>query len=218
MDSVCESLLEDLLSAYPSLSTITGGIREAFSLLVSCYANCGKVMVCGNGGSAADAEHIVGELMKGFMLGRTLPASDAKKIDALFPEDGPYISSHLQGALPAISLVSQSALISAFANDVSSDLVFAQQVYGYAHEGDLLIGLSTSGNSKNVVNAMRVAKALGCHTLGFTGQQGGAMNGLCDVLIKAPASETYKVQELHLPIYHTLCSMVEMNFFGHACF
>jgi len=202
-----------MLSDYPALAPCEAAINAAFLQLKTTYQNGGKVLVCGNGGSAADSEHIVGELMKGFMQQRKLPEAARAKIKAVTGKYGDYICDNLQGALPAISLVSQSAIISAFANDVAADMVFAQQVYGYGKPGDCLIGLSTSGNAKNVVYAMHTAKALGLATIGLTGSGGGLLKGICDITICAPSHSTPKIQEYHLPIYHALCMMIEAEFF-----
>ncbi|MBQ3889457.1 MAG: SIS domain-containing protein, partial [Clostridia bacterium] len=165
----------------------------------------GKLLVCGNGGSAADCEHIVGELMKGFHKKRELPA------DSPVPAD---IAAGLQGALPAISLVSQSGLCTAFINDCDPELVFAQQVYGYLKPGDVLLGLSTSGNSANVAAAARTASALGGKTLAVTGESGGRLALLCDVCVRLPACDTAQIQELTLPVYHALCALLEDAFFA----
>jgi len=202
-----------LISDHPALTPCETDINSAFLQLKTTYQNGGKVLVCGNGGSAADSEHIVGELMKGFMQQRKIPEATRAKIKAVAEESGEYICNNLQGALPAISLVSQSAIISAFANDVAADMVFAQQVYGYGKPGDCLIGLSTSGNAKNVVFALHTAKALGLATIGLTGSSGGALKSICDVTVCAPSDSTPKIQEFHLPIYHTLCMMIEEEFF-----
>lgn len=207
------NILSNLFMNYPRLQAITESILTAFDTLSKCYKEDKKVLVCGNGGSASDAEHIVGELMKGFVLKRQIDEVSKKKIQAAFPEENSYLSAHLQRTLPAISLVSQSAICSAFINDVAADMVYAQQVYGYGHKGDVLIGLSTSGNSSNVINAVKVAKALDMKTIGFTGLSGGILHTLCDVTIRVPEAETYKIQELHLPVYHALCAMLEMEFF-----
>ena len=195
--------METLLNRYPSLQACRDDIEKALNLILDTYKNGGKVLVCGNGGSAADSEHIVGELMKGFMLKRPV-------FDERIPT---HLKDNLQGALPAISLPSQSAVISAFANDVAADMVYAQLVYGYAKENDLVIGISTSGNSKNVVNAVEVAKCVGASTLALTGENASRLSEICDVTIKVPESETYKVQELHLPVYHYLCAKTEQTMF-----
>lgn len=207
-------ILDQLFEDYPKLVDCRESIAQAFHLLQQCYSNRGKVLVCGNGGSAADAEHIVGELMKGFLLKRELTQADQERLRKAFPEDYHYLSSNLQRALPAISLVSQSSLATAFINDVAPDMLFAQQVYGYGRAGDVLIGLSTSGNSKNVVNAIKIAKSFDIRAIGFTGENGGLMKNLCDVTVTVPAGETFKVQEYHLPVYHALCAMIEREFFG----
>lgn len=206
-------ILEHLIQCYPQLKVCNQDIQKAFIILKETYENDGKVLICGNGGSASDSEHIVGELMKGFILKRSISNEHRDKLTTAFIEDGKYLADNLQGALPAISLVSQTSLAYAYINDVAPDMVFAQQVYGYGKAGDVLIGLSTSGNSKNVVNAIKVAKAFGLKAVGMTGENGGSMNGLCDVTIKVPSTETYKIQEYHLPVYHALCAMIEMEFF-----
>ena len=196
--------MENLLNRYPELEVCKQDIENAVNLILDTYKNRGKVLVCGNGGSAADSEHIVGELMKGFMLKRPV-------YDERIPE---HLRSNLQGALPAISLPSQCAILSAFINDVEPDMMYAQLVYGYAKGNDLVIGLSTSGNSKNVVNAIEVAKCLGVKTLAMTGLDESKLSQLCDVTIKVHETETYKIQELHLPVYHYLCAKVEEKIFG----
>ena len=213
MNRNTKSIFDNLFLRYPQLENCRYKIKEAYDIIMQCYKNGGKILICGNGGSAADSEHIVGELMKGFMLKRVIKQEDREKLAAMFPEEGQYLSENLQGVLPAISLVSQSALSSAFINDVAPDMVFAQQVYGYAQAGDVLIGLSTLGNSKNVINAIKVAKAFGIKTIGLAGECRGSMRDLCDASIWVPENETYKIQELHLPVYHTLCAMVESEFF-----
>lgn len=206
--------VKKLVQKYPDLQETVPTIEKAFDLLTESYHNQGKLLLCGNGGSAADCEHIVGELMKGFTLKRPVDNEFAGKLKEMFPEEGAYLAENLQQALPAISLVSQSALATAFINDVEADMVFAQQVYGYGKAGDVLIGLSTSGNSSNVVRAMQTAKALGMKTIGFTGESGGKLHDMCDVCIRVPWNETADIQERHLPIYHTLCIMLEKEFFS----
>ncbi|HSL42794.1 MAG TPA: SIS domain-containing protein [Anaerolineales bacterium] len=206
--------LEQLLSTYPELKTCAADIQSAYDILRACYQGGGKVLVCGNGGSAADAEHIVGELMKAYLLKRPVSGQVRAKLLAADTQDGDHLADHLQGALPAISLVSQTSLISAIANDTAADMVFAQQVYGYGRADDTLIGLSTSGNSRNVIHAVRVARALGLHTMALTGPTGGVLKPLCDVCICAPGENTPTIQERHLPIYHVLCAMLEEEFFA----
>jgi len=205
--------LDDLIERYPDLAVCKEDIVSAFELMCRCYRGNGKVLICGNGGSASDSEHIVGELMKGFRSRRTLPSSFKDKISDLFPDEGEYISSHLQGALPAIALTSNSTLNTAFANDVAADMIFAQQVYGYGNKGDILIGLSTSGNSANVLKALQVARVKGLINIGLTGLSGGKMKDLCDLLIRVPRTSTHEIQELHLPVYHVVCMMLENEFF-----
>ena len=170
-------------------------------------------MTCGNGGSAADAEHIAGELMKSFKRQRPITGEQRAALSAAFPDGGAYLARHLQQGIPCISLVSQVSLMTAFANDVAADMAFAQQVFVYGCPGDVLIGLSTSGNATNVVNACATAKASGVKTIGITGEHGGKLRGICDVTIAVPARETYRVQEYHLPVYHALCAMMEGSIF-----
>ena len=196
--------MEQLIERYPILSQCRESIAAALKLMIETYKNGGKVLVCGNGGSAADSEHIVGELMKGFL-------SHRKVSDDRIPKS---LSKYLQGALPAISLPSQCAILSAFINDVEPDMMYAQLVYGYAREGDLVIGLSTSGNSGNVVNAVEVAKCVGARTLALTGEKESKLSDTATVTIRVPETETYKVQELHLPVYHYLCAETEKEMFG----
>lgn len=206
--------LVNLMDRYPQLRVCEPEIRKSFEIMRDSYQAGGKLLVCGNGGSAADAEHIVGELMKGYLVKRPLPNADREKLAVVDPINGPYLADHIQGALPAISLVSHSALISAFANDVDPQLVFAQQVYGYGQPGDVLLGISTSGNAPNVIYALQVARSLGLHTLGLSGPTGGKMVDWCDAAICVPGTDTPGIQELHLPVYHTLCAMLEQEFFA----
>ena len=205
-----------LLKNCPELSVCADAILGAYNGLISCYDRGGKVLCCGNGGSAADAEHIVGELMKGFKLPRVLPTAEAKAFADKFDADGAFMVKNLQKALPAVSLVSSSAITTAFANDVAPDMVFAQLVYGYARPGDVFIGLTTSGNSKNILYAAMAARVSGAFVVGMTGETGGALAPLCDAAIKVPSRETFRIQEYHLPVYHALCSMVEIHYFGEG--
>lgn len=206
--------LTNLLGRYPELTPIAADIVAACDLLAATYRAGGKALICGNGGSASDSEHIVGELMKGFLMRRPTPNALRAQLQAVSAEEGAYLADHLQGALPAISLVSHTALITAFANDVAADMIFAQQVYGYGRPGDVLIGISTSGNAANVRHALQVARAVGVHTIGLTGATGGRMLPFCDVAIRVPVAMTADVQERHLAIYHALCAQVEALFFA----
>ena len=203
-----------LLSNYPQLSGCVDDISAAFELLKNVCMRGGLIMTCGNGGSAADAGHIVGELMKSFKLKRPLTAEQKETLVTAFPDDGAYFAGHLQRGIRAISLSGQSTLMSAYINDVDPDMVFAQQVFGYGAVGDALIAISTSGNSKNVVYACKVAHAFGIGTIGMTGEDGGKLLEICDVTIRVPACETFRVQEYHLPVYHALCAMLEIEMFG----
>ncbi len=200
--------LERLMVRMPELSACRADVQAAYALLSDGFRGGGKLLLCGNGGSAADCEHIAGELMKGFLLRRPLPESFVS--DPNLCGEG----ERLQGALPAIVLTGHGALASAFLNDVDPALVYAQQVYGYGRAGDVLLGISTSGNAGNVLHALRVARAARLRTIGLTGETGGAMQKLCDVCIRVPARETYRVQEYHLPVYHALCAMLEAAFFA----
>ena len=195
-------IFEELYNRYPQLKGCEGEIAKAFDLLLACYKNGGKVLTCGTGGSAADAEHIVGELLKKFRKHRDVDSAVAAKLPS-------ELVAKLEGALPAVSLVSMSGILTAFANDVAWETAFAQQVYGLGKPGDVLIALSTSGNSANCVNAARVAKAKGLKVISMTGVGGGKLSDLADAVIKVPETETYKIQELHLPIYHALCAELE---------
>lgn len=208
------AIIDNLFLRYPSLLTCKDSIESAFYILKKCYDNNGKMLSCGNGGSASDCDHIVGELMKGFKLKRKVKSALSNKLIEAFPDEGQYFSENLQGALPAISLVGQIAFTTAYTNDVSPEMVFAQQVFGYGKKGDVLIGLSTSGNSKNVINAFKIAKVFGINTICFTGKSGGIIGTLCDVAIRVPETDTFLVQEYHLPIYHAICAMLEEEYFG----
>src|SRR5512142_1245425 len=198
-------VLNILTRRYPDLAPIVPQIQSAVDLISASFRAGGKLLVCGNGGSAADSEHIVGELMKGFASRRPLPESACRLFSERYGEAGDYLARNLQGALPAISLVSQVSLQTAFANDVDADLVFAQQVYGYGRPGDVLLAISTSGNAANCLHALRTASLMGMKTVGLTGPGGGSMAELCDVLIAVPGRWTPEVQERHLPVYHALC-------------
>ena len=200
--------LTHLIERYPALAQMRGAIEQAYRILEECYEKGSKLLVCGNGGSAADSDHIVGELMKGFYKQRMLPEEERKR----FGEQG----EKLQGALPAIALTQHGALSTAFLNDVDPAMVFAQQVYGYGQGGDVFLGLSTSGNSANVVLAAKVAAAKGMKVITMTGRNGGKLKELSDVCMIVPAQVTADIQEYHLPVYHTLCAMLEEHFFPDA--
>ncbi len=205
--------MSELYMRYPMLEACRCDIEAAVDIIKKAYCNGGKLLVCGNGGSCADSDHIVGELMKGFMLKRKLGSPFREKLEKLGFEDAEYIAENLQGALPAISLPSQSAIISAYANDVKADMVYAQLVFGYGGEEDVFMGISTSGNSENVVLAAKVAKAKGLKTIALTGEKNSRLSEICDITVKVPETETFKVQEMHLPVYHYICAELEKEFF-----
>lgn len=215
MDARCPQTYEETLNAlftnYPELRSCEDEVRAAAELVLSSFKSGGKLMACGNGGSAADSEHVVGELMKSFRFKRSVDPAFAKAYRGANGADAP---SWLEGALPAISLVSQTALSTAFGNDEAAVGVFAQQVYGYGEEGDVLLAISTSGNSANVVEAAKVARAKGVRVVSLTGSRESALTALSDVCVRVPWDEVFRVQELHLPVYHALCAAVEAELFG----
>lgn len=212
MKKKTREILEHLYINFPVLNKLSKEIEESLQILLASYRNGKKLLVCGNGGSAADSEHIVGELMKGFRMERPITKNLRERLEKEYK--GEQLADYLQEALPAIALTSHSALTTAIGNDVSAEVIFAQQVLGYGSEGDVLLGITTSGNSSNVVNSIKVARVLGMRTIGFTGAGGGTLLELCDVTIAVPEKETYRIQELHLPVYHALCAMVENEMFG----
>jgi len=214
MEDRVEKQLEILVNRYPELSAAKKEISEAYQILESCYTKGGKLLIAGNGGSAADAEHIVGELMKGFKLPRKPEAEFAEKLVAENKELGSVLAESLQGALPALALDGHPALSTAYMNDCEPLLCFAQQVNGYGNTGDVFWGISTSGNSKNVLYAATTAHAKGMKVIGLTGAKNSKLEQMSDVCIKVPRTETYMIQELHLPVYHCLCLMLEERFFG----
>lgn len=211
---VMEEQLQLLIERYPKLTVCKEDIEKAYELIETAYRKGGKLLVCGNGGSASDSEHIVGELMKEFKLKRKVYGDHATALKEIDPELGQVLADNLQGALPAISLTAHSSLQTAFMNDVVPELVFAQQVNGYGKEGDVFLGISTSGNSMNVLYAAVNAKAKGLKVIGLTGCKESKLMKYSDVCIRVPEAETYKIQELHLPVYHCLCLMLEEKFFG----
>lgn len=204
------SSLSSFLERYPVLRACETQLQAAFVLLAAAFRNGNKLLICGNGGSAADSEHIVGELMKGFLKRRPISAADAAKLEAA---GGKEIAGRLQGTLAAISLPSQMSLLTATANDGDYDLTFAQQVYGLGRAGDVLLAISTSGKSANVCNAVIVAKAFGLKSIALTGKSGGELAPLADIAIKVPSDNVAEIQELHLPVYHWLSTELEATFF-----
>lgn len=203
--------LSSLLDRYPTLQACEPELRSAFDLLAAAYKSGNKLLVCGNGGSAADSEHIVAELMKGFLKRRPISAGDSAKLSEA---GGAAIATRLQGALAAISLPSQMSLLTATANDGDFDMVFAQQVYGLGKSGDVLLAISTSGQSTNICNAVITAKAFGLRSIALTGKSGGDLAPLADVAIKVPSDNVAEIQELHLPVYHWLSTQLEAEFFS----
>ena len=206
-------MLNELVRRYPVLDTVKDDIIAAADMIIDCYENGGKVLVCGNGGSCADSEHIVGELMKGFLKKRPISDEQRASMKSLCPDISDEWLDSLQGSLPAIPLTSITGLNTAFCNDVDPELMYAQSIMGLGKTGDVVICISTSGNSKNVSAAAKVAKALGLFTVGLTGAGGGKLGEICDVCVRVPESETFKVQELHLPVYHYICAKTEEHFF-----
>lgn len=209
-----EDILGQLMDRYPSLVSCEKEIREGFYEMKESFGQGGKLLICGNGGSSADAQHIVGELMKEFRIHRQVPEAFAEECRRLYPGEG--LEDRVQGALPAIAIGVNQALASAYANDVSPEMAYAQEVFGYGRRGDVLLGLSTSGNSQNVVNAMKVARAVGLRCIGLGGESGGRLRELSHVYVALPERETYLVQELTLPVYHAWCCMLECAFWGAA--
>ena len=209
-----EKYIDLLISRYPALGEVKEDIIAAYLLMEECYENSGKLLVAGNGGSAADAEHIVGELMKGFKLPRKPEADFAKKLIAEDEDLGAVLAESLHGALPAIALDGHPALSTACLNDCELPIGFAQQVNGYGNAGDVFLAISTSGNSKNILFAATTAHAKGMKVIGLTGAKDSRLKGISDVCVSVPQTETYMIQELHLPIYHCLCLMLEDKFFG----
>ncbi len=206
-------MLNELLKRYPCLESAREDITEAENALITAFKNGNKLLICGNGGSCADCEHIVGELMKCFLSKRPLTEEQKAEMKANCPEIEDKYLLLLQRAVPAIALPSFTALNTAFCNDVEPELVFAQGLMGLGKKDDVLLCISTSGNSKNVVAAALTAKALGLETIGLTGKTGGKLKSICDICVCVPETETFKVQELHLPVYHYLCARVEVKIF-----
>ena len=211
-----EKHIDLLIERYPLLAECRESLINAYLIMEESYENGGKLLVAGNGGSAADSEHIVGELMKGFKLPRHLSSEMCEKLKAVDSDMGETLGKNLQGALPAIALDGHPALTTAYMNDVEPLLCFAQQVNGFGNTGDVFLGISTSGNSKNVLYAATIAKAKGLKVIGLTGHKNNKLEDLANVTVKVPETETYMIQELHLPVYHCWCLMLEDKFFGNA--
>lgn len=214
MEERLQKHLDLLIERYPTLEPCKESIAKAYDIMEEAYSNGRKLLVAGNGGSAADSEHIVGELMKEFKLKRKIYAAQADRLKKIDPEMGQVLAENLQGTLPAISLVGEPALTTAYMNDAVPLLIFAQQINGLGKAGDVFLGISTSGNSKNVLYAAVAAKSKGLKVVGLTGQKENKLEKFADVCIHVPETETYKIQELHLPVYHCLCLMLEDKFFG----
>ena len=210
-----EKHVDLLVSRYPKLEAARQQIISAYEILEECYLHDGKVMIAGNGGSAADSEHIAGELMKRFRIPRPVTPELAEKLKEADPVRGPLLAKNLERGLMAIPLVAHEALTTAYINDVDGYGVFAQQLLGFGRPGDVFLGISTSGNSQNIMNAVAVAKALGIKIIGLTGAKGGELAAAADVAVRVPETETYMIQELHLPVYHCWCLMLEDRFFGN---
>lgn len=206
--------LHQLTAKHPELSVLRDSIKEAAEVIIKAYTAGYKLLICGNGGSSSDSDHLVGELMKSFETKRPLDISFKSRLAEVSLERGKYLAEKLEHGLPAISLSAHTSLTTAICNDIDPDLVFAQQIIGYGTEKDVLIAISTSGNSKNIIDACITAKAMNITVIGITGKTGGAMKKYCDILINVPDDRTASVQELQLPVYHFLCRMVEDHFYG----
>jgi D-sedoheptulose 7-phosphate isomerase len=206
--------LQQLILRYPALSGIQGQIRKASEALIESFEKGGKLLIAGNGGSASDAEHIVGELMKGFLKKRPVPKDFAEKLERINDEIGAPLAEQLQSGLPAVALSCHTSLNTAIINDTAGWIAFAQQVYGYGMAGDVFLGITTSGNSKNIIAAAVCARAKGLTVISMTGDTGGGIKQYSDICINVPEKETWKIQELHLPVYHALCLFLEDHFFG----
>nr|WP_294682101.1 SIS domain-containing protein [uncultured Anaerotignum sp.] len=214
LDANIQKHIDLLVQRYPVLDICKEDIEKAYRILEECYTHDGKLLIAGNGGSAADSEHIAGELMKRFKTPRPVPADFAEKLQEVDSVRGPELAKNLERGLMAIPLVAHEALTTAYINDVDGLGVFAQQLYGFGRPGDVFLGISTSGNSKNIMSATVVARALGLKVIGLTGESGGELASVADVAIRVPETETFMIQELHLPVYHCLCLMLEERFFG----
>ena len=214
LESRLEKHIDLLMKRYPVLEACRQEIIDAYLIMKDCYEHDGKLLIAGNGGSAADSEHIAGELMKRFKTPRPVTPEMAEKLKEIDPVRGENLAKNLERGLMAIPLVAHEALSTAYINDVDGLGVFAQQLFGFGRPGDVFLGISTSGNSKNIMSATVVARALGIKIIGLTGEKGGELASVADVAVKVPETETYMIQELHLPVYHCWCLMLEDKFFG----
>ncbi len=208
-----ETLMNTLIERYPVLNACKKDIEEAANLIIACFENSGQLLICGNGGSSSDADHIVGELMKSFSKKRPVDNDFEEALTKVSEERGVNLANKLEKALPAISLSAHTALTSAVSNDIGGDFIYAQQVNGYGKKNDILLGITTSGNSQNIIDAAITAKAKGLKVIGLTGKTGGNLKQYCDAIICVPKLSTPEIQELHLPIYHTICQIIEYKFF-----
>ncbi len=213
-DKEIYEILDNLILRYPQLESCRDDILKVYFMLIDVFENGGKVFIAGNGGSAADSEHIAGELMKRFKIKRQLDENLVNRLKQDFPEYSDDLIENVEAGLPVISLPSMTSVTTAIINDQGGDYLFAQSISSVAKPGDLFWGISTSGNSRNIVNAIVIAKAKSVKTIGLTGLKECKLDGLCDAVIHAPEEETYKIQELHLPIYHALCAMIEYYYWG----
>ncbi len=216
MKEITKNQISNFFQRHERLRYLRQAAEAAIAETVARVRRGGKVLICGNGGSASDSEHIAGELLKEFRIKRPIPDGYKSRLAELFGAEGEYAASKLQQGIPAIPLVSQAGIISAVSNDTSADMAYAQQVYAYAGKDDVFIGLSTSGNAQNVYLAACVARSQGCFNIGFTGESGGRLKAVSDALLNVPETETYKVQELHLPLYHLYCMCIESEMYGEG--
>lgn len=215
LDNRLNKHIDLLIERHPSLEECRTDIVAGYKIMEKCYEGDGKILIAGNGGSAADSEHIAGELMKRFKSPRPVTDEFAKKLIEIDPVRGEELSRNLERSLMAIPLVAHEALTTAYINDVDGLGVFAQQLFGFGREGDVFLGISTSGNSRNIMSATVVARALGIKVVALTGKSGGELAKVADVAVRVPETETYMIQELHLPVYHCWCLMLEDRFFGN---
>jgi D-sedoheptulose 7-phosphate isomerase len=210
-----DQVLNQLSERYPLLKPLKSTIEKATEAIIECYSSGGKLLVCGNGGSCSDAEHLVGEMMKSFEMKRPVRKEIAVKLARISGERGKYLAQKLESGLPSISLCSQTSLTTAICNDMDASLIFAQQIICYGSDEDVLLGITTSGNSQNMIDACITAKAMNLKVIGLTGITGGKIKEYCNILLNVPEKETARVQELHLPVLHAICAIIENHFYGN---